>query len=243
MSEEPERFDEEEVGLILRRAAEVQAGRSMTLAEIEGAAAEAGIEAALVRRAATELRTRADPPAPVPSPSLFGPTSIVFERRIAGRVDMNAWEDVLSEIRRRLKVDGAIEHVGKQFEWTGQRHAGQGRRIRVVVTPRRGHTLVRVEERTGGLAGGVYGGIMGGMFAAGVGWIIPVSIVAIGAPVLIPILLAAWVFASYALARTIYRTAVAARQHELQALSDGLFEVCSEHAALAPGDDDPRTTS
>ncbi len=234
MSDEPDRFDEEEVGLILRRAAEVQAGRSMTLPELEGVAAEVGIDAALVRRAAAELRTRVDTPA-VSGGGVFGPTLLVYERRVPGRVDASAWEDVVSEIRRRSKIDGSVEQLGKELVWTSRPRNGSGRDVRVVVTPRRDRTLVRVEERTGGLSGGIYGGIMGGLFPAGLGWILPVCIAALEAPILIPLLIVAWVAGSYWLSRTIYRTVLEPRQRELEALADGIAETIGELAALPAG--------
>jgi hypothetical protein len=234
MADEPERFNEEEVGLILRRAAEVQVGRSMTLAELESVAAEAGIDAALVRRAATEVRSRQDPPT-VSGGGVFGPTLLVYERRIDGNVDPSAWEDLVAEIRRRMKMKGSIEQVGKELVWSSNPRPGSGKRdIRVVVTSRRGYTLVRVEERTGGLAGGLYGGLMGGLLPFGLAWILPICIAALQTPVLIPLLIPVWVLASYWLARTIYRTALESRQRELQALADGLTESCAEVAALPP---------
>jgi hypothetical protein len=229
VSDEPERFDDEEVGLILRRAAEVQAGRSMTLAELEGVAAEAGIDAALVRRAAAELRTKNDTP-PVTSPGVFGPTALVYERRLPGNIGPEAWEDILSEIRRRSKIDGMVEPIGKELVWSSVRRGGPGRDVRVVVSTRRGRTIVRVEERTGGLSGGIYGGIMGGLFPAGLGWIIPVCIAALELPVLIPVLIVAWVVGSYWLSRTIYRTVLEPRQRELEQLADGIAETVADHA-------------
>lgn len=233
MGDESERFDDEEVGLILRRAAEVQAGRSMTLAELETAAAEAGIDAALVRRAAAELRTRHDTPE-VSGGGVFGPTALVYERRVPGTIDATAWEEVLSEIRRRTKMDGSVEQLGKELVWTSAKRGGPARDVRVVVSARRGRTIVRVEERTGGLAGGIFGGIMGGLFPAGLGWIIPVCIAALELPILIPLLIVAWVAGSYWLSRTIYRTVLEPRQRELVALAEGVTETVAELAALPP---------
>jgi hypothetical protein len=226
-----ERFTEEEVGLILSRAAAAQAGRSMTLAELESAATEAGIDGALVRRAATEVRTQPDTP-PVPNAGVFGPTLLVYERRIEGRVDARAWEDIVSEIKRRTKAEGGVEQLGKELVWAARRRNGVGRELQVVVTPRRTHALVRVEERTGGLAGGIYGGIMGGLFPVGLGWVIPVCIAALGVPVLIPFLIALWVYATYLFSRAIYRGALAPRQIELESLANGVAETCREFAAL-----------
>ncbi len=222
-----ERYTEEEVGLILSRAAAAQAGRSMTLPELEAAASEAGIDTALVRRAASDIRSRSDAPA-VPSTGVFGPTILVYERRVPGRVDAGAWQDIVSEIKRRTKAEGGVEQLGKELVWASRRRNGVGRELQVVVTPRRDHTLVRVEERTGALAGGVYGGIMGGTFPFGLGWILPVCIAALEMPVLIPVFLVAWVYGAYLFSRTIYRTVLSTRQAELESLANGVSEVCCD---------------
>ncbi|MFO0637011.1 MAG: hypothetical protein U0168_29625 [Nannocystaceae bacterium] len=236
-----ERFDEDEVGLILARAAEAQAaGRSMTLAELESVAGEAGIDVALVRRAAAEIRAR--PPAAVTSPApvgggavgLFGPTAWVEERRIEGQLDAAAWEDVVAEIRRNVKLDGGVQQLGKELVWTSHRLHGGGRDVRIIVSTRRGHTLVRVEERAGALAGGLYGGMVGGLSAAGLGWILPVCIAALRAPWLIPLLLPLWIVAAFLLARAIHRTVVAGRRTELRGLADALERTCVELATAVP---------
>ncbi len=236
---EDERFTEEEVGLILSRAAAAQAGGSLTLSELESAAAEAGIDTALVRREAADVRVRPDPTA-VPAAGVFGPTVLAYERRIEGRVDARAWEDVVSEIRRRTKVEGGVEQLGKELTWAARRRNGIGRELQVVVTPRRTHTLVRVEERTGALAGGVFGGVMGGAFLVGLAWILPVCIAALEMPLLIPVLLAAWVYGTYLFSRAIYRTALSGRQAELESLANGVTEACRDHLALPAASDPSR---
>ena len=116
--------------------------------------------------------------------------------------------------------------------WAARRRNGTGRELQVVVTPRRTHTLIRVEERTGGLAGGIYGGIMGGLLPVGLAWVIPVCIAALGVPVLIPFVIALWVYATYLFSRTIYRGALAPRQMELESLANGVAETCREFATL-----------
>jgi hypothetical protein len=238
MTDEAERYDEEEVGLILHRAAEIQAGRSMTLDELEAAAAEAGIDRALVRRAAVEVRQRREPP-PVAMPGVFGPLRLRQERRIVGTLGAANWEDIVAEIRRHLGLDGGAESLGKELVWRSKKNpAGGGRDVRVSIVRRRGQTLIEVEERAGGLAGGLYGGIMGGGFGAGVAWILPVCIAALGAPVLIPVFLAAWVVATWYLARRIQRPIMQARAVQLHALADGLEELGQE-LAVHQGDEPP----
>lgn len=224
-----ERYSEDEVALILHRAAEIQPGRSMSLAELEAVADEAGIEPALVRRAADEVRlAKRQPSAPPAVVGVFGPTQLVYERRVDGTVDSSMWDDIVAEIRRQLPLSGSLESVGRELIWSSQAVDESGRKIRVIVTPRAGKTLVRVEESTGPLAGGLYGGIMGGAGLGGLGWIIPVSIAALGMPILIPVLFVAWIYATYLLARTIFRTVIAGRRAQLERLADGVAEIAGE---------------
>lgn len=228
-----ERYGEEEVGLILRRAADAQPGRSLTLAEIEAAATEAGLDAALVRRAATELRVR---PEPTPPDGAFGPTMLVQERRVDGRLDASAWEDLVAQIRRQLKVEGSVEHLGKELVWSS--HRSSGRDVRVQVTPRRGQTAIRVHERTGRLALKLYLGLMVGLLPPGLLLSALICAEGLGVPALIPVLLAAWVYGCYRLARTIYRTRLAARTYELDMLATSLADASADLAATPPGKPD-----
>jgi hypothetical protein len=230
MNDEPERYSEEEVGLILRRAAEIQAGRSLTLPELEAAASEAGIDGALVRRAAVEVRTRRSTDE-LQLHGVFGQTQLVYERTVAGLVGPGDWDELVAEIRRQLGGHGIVESLGKELVWRSQKLSGEaGRDIRVSVFARRTHTVIRVEERTGALAGGLYGGIMGGGFGVGVAWIVPVLIAAVGVPQLIPVLLALWVGALWYLARSIQRSVLRSRHEQLTALADGLEDVCRDLA-------------
>lgn len=226
MAQERDTFSDQEVGLILRRAAELQGRGGASLEELESAAADAGIDRALVERAAAEvLEQRLHPSVPAPRTGVFGPTRLIDERIVAGRREVLDGESVVAEIRRQLGVLGRIEQTGREFAWSSR---GPGeRRIRVTVTPRRNRTVVRVEERAGGLAGGVFGGILGGLFLPGLGWILPVAILA-DRPWLIPIFLMAWVLASYGLARTIYRGVLTARREQLRDLALGVTEVVHE---------------
>lgn len=219
-------YSEEEAGLILRRAAELQAGGlgsgGMSLAELQAAAKEAGIDGALVRQAAQEIRLPARVDRSTP-PSLLGaPTRHVFERAVTGEIDAAGYDDVLTEIRRQFGNGGRVEQLGRMFAWRAQR----GRDLTVTVTPRGGRTLVRVEENTGALAGGLLGGLGGGLGGAGIGLIVPICIAALGMPALIPVGLALWFFGVFMLARAIYRGQVASRRTALEQLADGVAEVC-----------------
>lgn len=231
MSDDAERYSEEEVALILRRAAEIQVGRSMSLAEVEAAASEAGIDGALVRRAAAEIRTRKSTDA-LALHGVFGQTRLVYERSLEGTLGPVHWDDLVAEIRRRMHTDGSLESIGKELVWVSRKAGDQvGRNVRVSVFGRRTHTVIRIEERTGGLAGSLYGGIMGGGVGVGVAWIVPVCVAALNSPQLIAVLLPLWIVATWYLARTIQRGVLQSRHQELEALADGLEQVGRELAA------------
>ncbi|MEZ4385128.1 MAG: hypothetical protein R3A79_27610 [Nannocystaceae bacterium] len=224
-----ERFSEDEVAQILHRAAEIQPGRSLSLAEIEAVADEAGIEPALVRRAASEVRLAKRQPSAAPAVGgVFGPALLLYDRVVDGAVDSSMWDDIIAEIRRQLPLSGSLESIGKELRWVSHTGSESGRKIRVSVTPRGGKTLVRVEESTGSLAGGLYGGLMGGLGLGGLGWIIPMSVLAFGVPALIPLLLAAWLYVTFLLARTIFRSVIAHRSAQLERLADGVAELAGQ---------------
>jgi hypothetical protein len=208
-------YSEDEAALILRRAAELQPGRTMSLAELEAVADEAGIERSLVRQAAMELRQ----PQPPAVPHGVGRLRVVHERMLPARLPADAREHMLAEIRRHLPDPGKLEEHAGELIWSAR-----GRRLRVIVTGRGEQTLVRVEENLGGLVGGLYGGIVGGSALGGLGWIIPVCIAALHMPILIPVFFAVWVYASYLVARTIFTNVQNERHAQLQALAEGLSD-------------------
>jgi hypothetical protein len=179
------RWDEGEVGAILRRAIELQQeeerqgpqalarrGDGASLAELEAMAKEVGLEPALVRRAIAELEAR---PRPVPiSPWTGGPRRIVFERVLPGEAGPAAVEALLPIIQGAVSLNGQGSMVGRTFtwawtltnEWNSKKDFREGLTISVV--PRDGATTVRIEERltafpmfflplvaTGALSGGI----------------------------------------------------------------------------------------
>lgn len=235
MSEGVPSFTDEESALILQRAGELQAqqGRNLSLPELEAAAAEAGIDAALVLRAAQELATR---PAPQPVDRTFGgplgaPLQLVHERTVLGE-GSGTWDDEIAEIRRLLSVPGRVELIGRTFTWRSSR----GRTVRVSIVPRGGRRLVRVEERVGDLAGGLYLGMGLPVTFAGLGFILPICIVVLELPVLIPLAIVVWGVLAFLLARTIFKSIVRQRDGELRELAEALVEVCTPAAALTSSD-------
>src|SRR4029079_15528204 len=150
------KFNDEEVALIIKRAAELQQteqiaqdpANAMSLAEVEAIAKEAGIEPALIRRAANTLDQRTETPRP--SPWAGAPTRLVFERVVDGEISSDVYEELIDTVRRTVGDNGMPSVLGKTLAWTssmqGGRSRGHGRQVDVTVVSRRGVTTIRVEE-------------------------------------------------------------------------------------------------
>ena len=167
------RFNEKEVAAIIKRASELQQVESpsesttgMSLAELEQIAREAGLDPALVRRAASDLDTRVTDRQP--SAFLGAPTALVLERTIEGELPADEYEALVLEIQRELGGVGSASTFGRSLQWTMRgvdRRRVSSRTVQVTVTPRNGRTTIRIEEPVGQLAGGLFGGLMGGLGA------------------------------------------------------------------------------
>lgn len=137
------RYTDDEAAAILARAAELSARPSgapgVTLEELERIAEEAGIDPALVRRAAA---TSGD--APALSERVFGPIGAVFQVELDGELDDAGRGAVLEVIQRGLGEHAHSGAVGKVMT-AGVRR--EGRNVQVVVSSKGGKTRVVVEER------------------------------------------------------------------------------------------------
>lgn len=238
------RFDESEVSVILRRAGEMQEAQSgsatgMTLADLEEVAREAGLDPALVRRAAADLAVTggAAPATPV-SRFLGATTHLRYERIVDGELSADAYEVVVEEIRRALDDIGLVSTLGRTLAWRstpGMRHRrSHTRDVSVTVVTRGGKTGIRIEESTTSLAGGLFGGLMGGLGGGGGGIAMGVGI---GAMHSVPIAAGLWlglIGTGYGLARTIYGAAVRRRGRGLQGLADRLAAVVAESVGGGP---------
>lgn len=225
------RFSDEEVSLILRRAAELQVDQSGTaggtsLAELEEVAREAGLDPALVRRAAADLATAA--PAAAPSRFLGAATRLSVERVVNGEVSMDDVEALVDEVRRTFGEPGLVGALGHTVTWSPSPAGRYGprsqaaRQLSVTIATRGGRTTLRAEENLGQLAGGLFGGLMGGM---GGGLTAPAIAIGVGAfHAALPVagLVTALVGGSYALARGIYVTMARRRERELRQLVERL---------------------
>lgn len=223
------RYSDQEVSLILRRAAELQvdqpgAASGTSLADLEEIAREAGLDPALVRRAASDLATAA--PAAAPSRFLGAATRVHVERVVDGELSGDDLEALVDEVRRTFGEPGIVSALGRTVTWSptptqyGRRNSG--RRLFVTFTVRGGHTTLRAEEDLTPLAGGLFGGLMGGMGGGLTGPAIAIGVGAFHAALPVVGLVGAVIGGSYALSRGIYVAMARGREKALRQLIERL---------------------
>lgn len=238
------KFNDEEVALIIKRAAEFQqteqvaseSSTALTLGEVEQIAKEAGIDPMLIRRAALSL----DSPSTVNRPSIWAgaPTRLVFERVVDGEVSPEAFETLIDEVRRSFNDNGVPSVLGRSLAWTssfrGGRRRGYGRQIDVNIVPRGGVTTIRVEEELRNLAGGLFGGLVGGGGGGTTGISIGLGMEVFHSVAIAGLIWVAVAASFYTLARTIFSHQSAKREKELASLIDRLEEEVAASIAAKP---------
>jgi hypothetical protein len=236
------RFNEEEVALIIKRAAELQQteqiaqepSTALSLAEIEQIAREAGIDPRLIRHAAQGL----DRPAETNRPSAWAgaPTRLVFERIIDGEISNDEHEALVNEIRRTLGDNGLPSVLGRTLAWNstplGGRRRSRGRQVSVSVTSRGGVTTIRVEEELRHVAGPIFGGLMGGGAGGTTGISIGIGMGALNSPPAAALIWIAVAGGFYMLARTIFGHIAEKRERQLSDLADRLAQQVTAVAVM-----------
>ncbi len=223
------RYTDEEVKRLLTRASELETqGTSLpakidgpTLTDLEAIASEAGIDPALVRRAAREL----DSPsggvtlfAPQSSVFLGAPTVFELERTVYGEVSSSVLERLVTHIQRAADGMGHPSLLGKTLTWQSQ-DASKTRILQVSVSVGRGETRLSIEERYGNLAGALFGGIVGGGGTGiGVGVGLGVGLGALGSAAFAILFPIGVMGGAWALARAIFRSNVHGRMRTLTKL-------------------------
>lgn len=134
----PPRFSEQEMALILRRAAELQEGMDespeRSLAEIQEIAAEAGIEPSYVAAAAAEMRR------PREAPGVLGaPTRFHSECLVPGELPSHALAAMVDCVRQHTGLHGDVTERLGIVEWRGRSPLGS---ILVTLAPRAGATCI-----------------------------------------------------------------------------------------------------
>lgn len=187
-------YSPDEVAAIIERTAERQSRASsadrtegLTLAEIEHACREAGLDPELARQSAAEL----DAGGPVVDRG-SGATSTA-EYWVDGVPTPEGLEDAVDRLRARFGPSSSIgtaesgRSVGAGWEWTHQSMSGHRRTVRV--SPREGRTRIRVtgvdagfsdDRAAGAMAGALVGGVasvlLGGLLMEGFGLSDPVAL-------------------------------------------------------------------
>lgn len=212
------RFNDEQVALILRRAAQLDAGSpsaeggGLTLGEIQRIAREAGIDPDLVVRAAAVLDTAR----PGGAARVFGgPANFDAQYEARGELPREQYGDVVEAIRRVTGRSGKVSEVLGGLEW---KSVGDTTQLTVTVRPGNGGTKVQILADRGGSAllaylfpsmGALIGGaIAGATIEPGVG--LGVAIMGTAAA------------AGFATARTIWATATRRFRRKFSALVDAV---------------------
>ena len=118
-------FDESEIGPILQRAAELQAGAvsgsagGFTLDELQRLATEVGIDPVMVERAVGELAKT-----PTNLVDEGGTDSLRLEQTVAGSLDDEAWEEIVADFRLFARRPGITKQRGTTTEWMCRSDAG-----------------------------------------------------------------------------------------------------------------------
>ena len=118
-------FDESEIGLILQRASELQAGavsgdgHGLTLSDIQRLATEVGIDPIMVERAARELSSQ-------PKDAVVDERaiSILLDQTVDGVLDEEGWEEVVAGLRLYAKRSGTTRQRGLTSEWVCRSETG-----------------------------------------------------------------------------------------------------------------------
>ncbi len=226
-AQSPQRFSEEEVQQVLRRAAELQQRdsriptdvRALSLAELEQIAADSGIDVQKIHRAILELEGRRHR---VGSVLLGAPAHLHLERVVDHESPSGAFEPLVSEINRALGTAGQVSALGGTLTWSAPGTSSGP--VEIIISRVEGGTRIALDASFGGLLGATFGGVGGGL---GVGLGGPLA-AAIGqltqswAAAAITISLALGL--ALLLARSLYATIVRRRISRLEQLIDQLSE-------------------
>jgi len=233
------RYSDEEVRLLLNRAAELETQgpglparvEGSTLSDIESIASEAGINPALVRQAAREMEsgsTALTAPPPLSGGFLGAPTVYELEHTVRGEASQIALERLVPVLQRAADGLGQPSLMSKTLTWISQDQS-KTRTLQVSVSVGRGETRISLEERYGNLAGGLFGGIMGGGgtgIGLGVGF--GVGLGALGSAAFAALFPIGIMGAAYALSRGIYRHTVHGRIRTLTKLMKELVAMVED---------------
>lgn len=230
MVSEP-RYSDEEVALILQRAAELQKlsplpgdSGGMSLGEIERVAQEAGLQGALVRRAALEIARPAVAPQRA-HPLLGAPSRFHLERVLEGEFPVEQFDLLLEVIRGHTDQIGQSSTIGRTLTWTGPAVGNMPSPSSVSVAVRDGQTFIRVNRRMDQTIGGIFGGILGG-FGGGLTPLAALGVGAVAGPAAAVGATVGFIGLVYWGCRKIYANQAAKVGDQSQGLVEALVRAC-----------------
>ena len=230
------RFSEQEMALILKRAAELQEGADgrgtpRSLDDITEIAAEVGIDATFVAEAVAEMRQPK-----VRVGWLGAPTRFHDERSVPGTLTPESIGELLDQTRSELGLHGEVRQAFDGIEWRARSVLGAAI---VTVAPRGGKTRIAITtERLDQATLVVLGGIGIGTVCA-LGGVAVARAVTDSALVASAIVAGAGFFGTVASARAIWRGVAARwrkRSHEIvSALAERAAQLTNRQGAAADG--------
>lgn len=152
------RFTDQEMALILKRAAELQEradgrGATRSLGEIAEIAAEVGIDRAFVDEAVAEMNQ------PIVGTGWLGaPTRFHEERTISGRVSPDEIGELLDRARAELGLHGEVHQVFDGVEWRARAPLGG---VLLSIGPRGPNTRIALTTQRDDQAGLVVAASLG----------------------------------------------------------------------------------
>ena len=227
------RYDDEAVRSVLELATKIQEeeagrgrgpdGEGLTLAQIQEAAAEAGIDPEYVQRAAARMDYFESPE---PGLQWAGtPLTIRTERIIPGEITHEDFWQVPAEMDAQYNSlgPGSVKMAGRTLTWKSAE--GGDRSIQVTVASRMGETRIHASEDLQASADNLFGGVVGaGGLGVGLGVGIFVGGKLLGSTlfsVLFPIVLIGGLYFG---ARRLMRWVSRKRRRQLEALADRIAE-------------------
>ncbi len=228
------KFNDEEVALIIKRAAELQqteqtetdSGPRLTLHDVEQIAKEAGIDPLLIRRAAQGIDHHTE--SVRPSPWLGAPTRIVLERVVDGEIGPDHYESLVNEMRRTFGDNGVPSVLGRTLAWTpaaaGGRRESRTRNVDVSIISRGGVTTIRVEEELRNIATALFTGLTMGGGLGSTGVTVGIAMATIGSAAIAGLLWVGVAGGFYALSRAIFSNIANKREAQLRALLSRLAD-------------------
>jgi len=226
------RFTDREIGLILRRAVELEesspsgalpSGRGLTLGELQDIAREAGIDPGMVGRAVTELEGRRG----LEGLSVGGPSAVRREvRTVPGELSREAVGELIRVVDQEVEAQGTVVEALGTVRWTSN---GRFLSTQVSVEPSGEDTLLRVEERYSEMIRGPLHGVPAG-WGALLGLAVGLDVLSLAWPLVI-VLNAICFMVGWGVGDLVWRRLSAGSRERVRDLTDRLT---SEASRLLP---------